>query len=285
MRVIIPRRISRNTCSNDASGVFLSAASTAFSATWPLVAEVDQRRQQIAAQIVAGRGLVGLSGGRRRGQRQAVLQLQPDALGGLLADAGNARQARDVLRADRADQIAGIDSRQHRQRELRADAADRDQPLEEVLLERGGKAVERDDVLAHVRVDAQRDARRRARRGRRTWTAARGRRSRRRRRRPRSGDWVSSRASVPLRRAITGGSRASCRLASYGGGAPPARGAGQRCARPGDRAVAAVDVADRDGHRVGRIVRRRRRRRGRAAASPSARPAASPRGRTRRPRA
>ena len=34
-----------------------------------------------------------------------------------------------------------------------------DQPLEQILFERRGEAVERDDVLAHVRVDAQRHRR------------------------------------------------------------------------------------------------------------------------------
>ena len=46
---------------------------------------------------------------------------------------------------------------QHGQRELRSDAADPDQPLEQILLERGRKPVERQRVLADVRVNAQRD--------------------------------------------------------------------------------------------------------------------------------
>ena len=60
-----------------------------------------------------------------------------------------------------------------------------DQPLEQLLLERGRKAVQRDDVFAHVRVDPQRDACARARRRRRTSRAEPARRSRRRAR-PRS---------------------------------------------------------------------------------------------------
>ena len=54
-------------------------------------------------------------------------------------------------------QLARLDAGQHRQRDLRADAADADQPLEQIELERRGKAVERERVLAHVRVHAQRD--------------------------------------------------------------------------------------------------------------------------------
>ncbi len=46
---------------------------------------------------------------------------------------------------------------EHRQRELRPDAADPNQPLEQILLEDGRKAVQRQRVLADVRVNAQRD--------------------------------------------------------------------------------------------------------------------------------
>ena len=45
--------------------------------------------------------------GRLRARRQPVLQFEPDPLGGLLADAGDLGQPRDVLRADRPNQIAG----------------------------------------------------------------------------------------------------------------------------------------------------------------------------------
>ena len=43
------------------------------------------------------------------------------------------------------------------ERQLRPDAADADEPLEQILLERRREAVERELILAHVRVDAQRD--------------------------------------------------------------------------------------------------------------------------------
>ena len=77
-------------------------------------------------------------------------------------------------------ELLRLDARQHRERHLRADAADADQPLEQLLLEQRGEAVQQQRVLAHVRVDAQRRSRRRRRRGRRRSTAARARRSRRR---------------------------------------------------------------------------------------------------------
>ena len=53
-------------------------------------------------------------------------------------------QPRDVLAAHRADQLRRLDARQHRERQLRSDAADRDQPLEQILLERRREPVERD---------------------------------------------------------------------------------------------------------------------------------------------
>ena len=52
---------------------------------------------------------------------------------------------------------AGSMPGEHRQRQLRTDAVDADQALEELMLERGREAEERDLVLAHVRVNAQRD--------------------------------------------------------------------------------------------------------------------------------
>ena len=89
--------------------------------------------------------------------RQPILQLEHDPLGRLLADAGNRRQPREVAALDRADQLRRLDARQDRQRQLRADAADADQPLEQLLLEQRREPVEQQRVLAHVRVNAQRD--------------------------------------------------------------------------------------------------------------------------------
>ena len=66
-----------------------------------------------------------------------------------------------------------------------------------VQLERRREPEERDDVFAHVRVDAQRRPPCPARRARRTSTAAPARRSRHRRRR-RSGGWELSRRVVPV---------------------------------------------------------------------------------------
>ena len=231
-----------------------------------LVAEIDQRRHHVAAQPV----------GRRRGRRrrrgvglgQAIAQLQRHALGGLAADAGDPRQPRHVALLDGADEVGRLDAREHRQRQLRADAVDRDQPLEQLVLERGREAEQRDLILADVGVDAQRDRPRRARRPGRTSTPAPARRSRRRGRR-RSGGWDASRAGGRAAR------RSSGRLRSDLVVAPAARqrrraGAGARLAPCGDdRAVGEAAACAR-----GRWPRPARPRR-RTAPAASARPSSS----------
>jgi hypothetical protein len=65
------------------------------------------------------------------------------------------RSARDVLLPDRPDQIGRLDAGQHGQRELRAHAADRNEAFEQIVLQHRGKPVQRNDILAHVRVHAQ----------------------------------------------------------------------------------------------------------------------------------
>src|SRR5688572_31277200 len=85
-----------------------------------MVAEIAERRGEIFAQRIRRRR-------RRRvdGLGQPIAQLHADALGGLLADAGNRREPRQVVALDRAGQVARLDARQHRQRQLRSNAADR----------------------------------------------------------------------------------------------------------------------------------------------------------------
>ena len=79
--------------------------------------------------------------------------------GCLLADAGDPRQARHVTSLHGGDELAGFDPRQHGDGQLRADAADADQPLEQLLLERRREAEELQRVFAHVGVDVQRHRR------------------------------------------------------------------------------------------------------------------------------
>ena len=58
-----------------------------------------------------------------------------------------------------ADEIDRLDARKDRQRQLGADAVHGDQPLEQLVLERRGKAEERNLILTDVGVDAKGDVR------------------------------------------------------------------------------------------------------------------------------
>ena len=89
------RSTSRSACSNAASAVGrCSDRVDRLLGQRPLVAEVQQRRQQIVAQLVLRpRRSPAACAGRRQRRRQPILQLEPDALGGLLADAGDRASA------------------------------------------------------------------------------------------------------------------------------------------------------------------------------------------------
>src|SRR5262249_27206453 len=69
----------------------------------------------------------------------------------------NRGQPGHVLLADRPDQIRRLDAREYREREPGANPVDRDQPLEEILLDLRRETVEREHVLAYVGVHTQRD--------------------------------------------------------------------------------------------------------------------------------
>ena len=101
---------------------------------------------------------------RRRVHRHAarhvgepIAQLEDDALGRLLADPRNAGQTRDVAALDGAQHLPRIHAGENGDRQLRADSADADQPLEQLPLELRQKPVQLQCVLADVGVDAQRD--------------------------------------------------------------------------------------------------------------------------------
>src|SRR6185503_13542308 len=79
--------------------------------------------------------------------------------GSFLADAGDGSEAREIAALDGANQVERLDARKHRERDLGADAADADQPLEQLLLEQGGETVKQERVLAHMRVNPHRDGR------------------------------------------------------------------------------------------------------------------------------
>ena len=116
---------------------FLSTSSTAFSAAGALIAEVrpaptaDRRAAARRASPPSGAGSAACS---RRGSRSFSSRPMRSAV--FLPTPGMRVSRATSCGADRAHQLAGLDPRQHGQRELRADAADRDQPLEQILLER-----------------------------------------------------------------------------------------------------------------------------------------------------
>jgi len=87
----------------------------------PLVAEVDQRGQKVGAGILVG----GEAGTRRRWPRRrpATCPSTPaHALGGLLADPGNAGEAGDVVGANGPHEVHRLDARERCERKPRPDA-------------------------------------------------------------------------------------------------------------------------------------------------------------------
>jgi hypothetical protein len=108
------------------------------------VPQTDQRRDRIVEGFCLGEHTLA---GRRRGrlprsdrQLQLVAQLDDQPLRRLATDAGNPHQLRDVLVAQRARQRRRCEPREHRQRDLGADAAHRDEQLEETSLFQLGEA-------------------------------------------------------------------------------------------------------------------------------------------------
>ena len=172
----------------------------------------------------------------------------------LQADPGIAWKRVDVVARDRAAQLGRRRAGDDRERDLRADAGDAEQQLEQLALVGGREAVELQRVLADDACGSRPSPRRRRGGAR----AASRRRGSRRRRRRRSG---------PRPRARRRG-RAAARSRRH----PRRERRHQR-------------VADRDGERVRGVVRSRDLRRGTESPSPSSPPAACRRGRSRRPTA
>ena len=220
----------------------------------PMIPQVHQRREQIVAQRPARPARRRRRPRPRLRARQPILQLEHDPLGGLLADAGNGREPRRGRRARSPDSSGGS------MPDSTASASFGPIPLTPISRSNRScsssvaKPYSSQRVLADVRVDAQRDARCRARRGRRTWTAARTRRSRRRGRRRRCG-WDAFRESCPRRCAIT----AIVRASGLGDARLVARLLPPRWTAPSraSRGTLRVHVADGDRERIGRVVRRR----------------------------
>ena len=82
--------------------------------------------------------------------RELLLQLEHDALGRLLADAGDRLEADGVLAHDRAAQLVGRRAGDDRERHLRADAVHAQELHEELALGALGEAVELHDVSSRT---------------------------------------------------------------------------------------------------------------------------------------
>ena len=93
----------------------------------------------------------------RLGSRQAILQLEHDPFRRLLADAGNGGETGDVSTFHRLYQFLRFDSRQDGERQLGTNPAHSNQPLEQHLLQSGGKPEERERVLPNVGMNSERD--------------------------------------------------------------------------------------------------------------------------------
>ena len=150
------RRVRRSRSSKRPSPSSLQGAVDAALGLGPRVAEVHEGGDEVVLR----------GGGRRRRRRGSlgggealhlVLQLEDEALGGLLADPGDAGEAGDVARAQGGDEVRGLDAGEDGEGELGPDAGDGDEPLEEGLLRRGEEAEEGERVLAHVGVGEEGD--------------------------------------------------------------------------------------------------------------------------------
>src|SRR5258706_8801531 len=93
---------------------------------------------------------------RRQGIGELSLQLEQQALGRLLADAGNLGEARAILQHYRLRELGDREPREHRQRGACADPRDADQLAEGRALLQRREAVEHMGVLAHDEVRVQR---------------------------------------------------------------------------------------------------------------------------------
>ena len=81
-----------------------------------------------------------------------LLELEDDALRGLLADPGDRLEAGVVAERDRPPELRGRRAGDDRERDLRADAAHRQELHEELTLLGVGEPVQLERVLAHVEV-------------------------------------------------------------------------------------------------------------------------------------
>src|SRR6185437_1730497 len=86
---------------------------------------------------------------------ELVAKLNYDALGGLAADAGNARQFREVVAADGGYHLVGAHSREHRDARFGTDALNGDQAQVKLSFAVGFETKKLYCVFADMRVDPQ----------------------------------------------------------------------------------------------------------------------------------
>src|SRR5688572_28186825 len=120
-----------------------------------MITQVHQRREHVVSE--SGRLDGPGDGDRRPKPRQSIFQLDDDALGRLLADAGNRGEPGHVGLLDGAYELVRLHAGQHRQREPRADAADTNQSFEKRELERRRESVQGQGILTDMSVNTQRD--------------------------------------------------------------------------------------------------------------------------------
>ena len=115
---------------------------------------VDQRPAELHERLAREQRAAASAerGDEPTSARHLLLQLEHDALRDLAADAGDRLEAGGVLAHDRAAELLGGRPGDDRERDLRPDARDAEQQLEQLPLVGRGEAVELERVLADVQV-------------------------------------------------------------------------------------------------------------------------------------
>jgi hypothetical protein len=119
------------------------------------LALVVAEREQGLAHVVRDAGR--FAAGDRPGEHRLALELEQQAFGGFLADAGHLDDAADFLRGDRHRQVVDRQAGQHRKRGLGADAGDFEQFAKRRALGLAAEAVKQMGVLADRQVGEQAD--------------------------------------------------------------------------------------------------------------------------------
>src|SRR5690242_16720399 len=120
-----------------------------------LVAECLQRHARFGDRIGRADGTADRRRDAAAEAVDAIAQLDHHAFGGLLADAGDARERGDVAALHEPRELVDADARQHRQRDLRADAGHLLQGAEQAAFGLAQETVQRDRVFLHRVVRAQ----------------------------------------------------------------------------------------------------------------------------------